>query len=367
MRDFVFVLEQTLGHVAHTRNLERVVAAETDISARFVRLAFEPQHRWDRLPALRNWSVRASLEARRGLNRELAARRADCLFIHTQVAALFSIGIMRLVPTVVSLDATPVNFDSVGGPYSHHVSRPAVEAAKRLVNRRALNAAAAVVTWSRWASASVERDYGVARDKIHVIPPGVDTAIFSPGARSHDGPVRLLFVGGDLDRKGGADLIESLSGLAGQVEVDLVTGGDPPPAPAGVQVRVHHGLRPQSPELVRLYREADVFVLPARGDCLPQAIAEAMSSGLPVISTPVGAISELVQDGVTGLLVPPRSPAELARAVAVLARDSGRRWAMGRAGLEEVRRHHDMARNNRSVLSLMSDLAEAQAIAVSAA
>lgn len=365
MHEFVFVLEQTLGHVAHSKNLERVARADPDVDATFLHIEFPQRHPWERVPGLRNWSLRASWAARTALQHRLARRPADSLFIHTQVAALLANDIMRRVPTVVSLDATPANFDRVGSAYSHRVSHPAVEATKRAANRRAFSSAQAIVTWCRWAADSLREDYGVPAEKIRVIPPGVDTSVFTPATHRREGPVRLLFVGGDLERKGGLDLLDAVKGLAGQVEVDIVTGANPNVSGRGVPVRVHRGLKPQSTELVELFREADIFVLPARGDCLPQAIAEAMAAGLPVVATPVGAITEMVHAGVTGLVVPPRAPAVLAQALAALVDDPQRRAAMGRAGLEVARRDHDMSRNNRSILALMGDLTETRQLAVS--
>jgi glycosyltransferase involved in cell wall biosynthesis len=365
MRELVFVLEQTLGHVAHGMNLERVAGADPDIDATFLRLDFEERQGWERLPGLGSWSTRASLAARRRLTRRLAERPVDAIFIHTQVSALLATGIMRRIPTIVSLDATPLNFDRVGVAYSHRVSSPTIEGIKRAINQRAFSAAAGLVTWCRWAADSLREDYGVPAEKIRIIPPGVDTSVFSPAPRESTGPVRLLFVGGDLERKGGHDLLQALEGLGGQVELDIVTGAQVDVSGRGVPIRVHSGLRPQSPDLVRLFREADVFVLPARGDCLPQAIAEAMACGLPVVATPVGAIPEMVSDGKTGLLVPPGAPGRLAQALAALVADPRRRAAMGAAGLEVARRDHDMARNNRSILALMTDLTQARQFAMS--
>ena len=178
------------------------------------------------------------------------------------------------------------------------------------------------------------------------------------GLARHEGPVRLLFVGGAFGRKGGADLLAAVESVQGDVELDLVTTERPEVDGARFPIRIHRGLRPQSDELLRLYREADIFVLPARGDCLPQAIAEAMACGLPVVSTTVGAIPEMVVDGETGLLVTPGSPARLAEAISRLAGDRALRQAMGRAGLQVARRDHDMCRNNRSVLDLMAAVAK---------
>src|SRR5215471_5755081 len=162
---FFFVIEQTLGHVAHTRNLERALRATDWIEGEIVRLPYEPAGH-GRLPGLRNWSLRASLMARAALRRRLGDGALDAAFIHTQVAALLSVGVMRAVPTVVSLDATPANFDAVGEAYGHQRGQPLVEAAKASVNRRAFRASAALVTWSRLAADSLSADYGVPASHV---------------------------------------------------------------------------------------------------------------------------------------------------------------------------------------------------------
>ena len=357
MNDFVFVLEQTLGHAAHARNLERVVAAEPDVAATFIPLEYSEPSTWRRLPGLRNWSLRASWAARRQLNRKLAASSPHAIYIHTQVASLLATGIMRRVPTVISMDATPIGFDRIGRAYAHRTAHPAVEAAKRRLNQRAFAAAAALVTWSRWAAGSLSADYGIAEDKVRVIPPGVDHDLFRPVVRERRAPVRLLFVGGDFERKGGLDLMSSVAPLGDQVELDIVTGSDVPQAAGGVAVRVHRGVRPQSRELIGLFERADIFVLPTRGECHGQAIVEAMASGLAVVASPVGGVPELVRHRETGLIVPPGEPHSLAQALAALVDNPARREAMGRAGSELARREHDMAVNNRRILSLMSELA----------
>jgi glycosyltransferase involved in cell wall biosynthesis len=306
---FAFVVEQTLGHVAHTKNLERALAVTDWVDGTVVKLPYESRTWLLRLPGLRNWSLRASLMTRDGLHRRLRSGPLDAAFIHTQVAALLSVSVMRAVPTVVSLDATPANFDDVGEAYGHRRGQPLVEAAKAAVNRRAFDAAAALVAWSRLAASSLVADYGVSESRVHVIPPGVDLTLFKAVERParSDGLVRVLFVGGDFARKGGPDLLAALQGIP-EAELDIVTGSEVGPVPASVRCRVHRSLRPGDPALLDLYRRADVFALPSLGDCLPQVLAEAAASGLPLVATATGAMPEIVRDGINGFLVPVASP-----------------------------------------------------------
>jgi len=361
---FVFVLEQTLGHVAHTANLERALAGTDWVDGTVVKLPYEPRGSLQRLPVLRNWSLRASLMARAALRRRLGEGPVDAAFIHTQVSALLSVGVMRTVPTVVSLDATPANFDAVGEAYGHGRGHPLGETAKAWVNRRAYHASAALVTWSRLAADSLVADYGVPASHVRVIPPGVDLSLFRPpesraasSSPGGSGLVRILFVGGDFVRKGGPDLLAALQALP-DAELDVVTGSEVGPVPAGVRCRVHRGLRPGDPALLELYRRADVFALPSRGDCLPQVLAEAAASGLPLVATATGAMPEIVRDGNNGFLVPVGAPQDLRAALRRLVDSPDLRRSMGRASLDLARREHDALANHRRIFELLAEVAD---------
>jgi len=87
----------------------------------------------------------------------------------------------------------------------------------------------------------------------------------------------------------------------------------------------------------RMYSLIDVSVLTSLSEGLSITILESMSAGLPVVATRVGGNPELVDEGVTGLLVPPRDPQSFAEAVVALLRDPARRREMGEAGLRRVR------------------------------
>jgi glycosyltransferase involved in cell wall biosynthesis len=356
---FGFVLEQTLGHVAHGLNIERALARERDIQSTVIKVGFTDPAGLQRLPGLRTWSWRASVTARNALRERLSEGPLDAIFIHTQVAALRASEIMRSVPTVISLDATPRLFDSGGEAYGHQRHPEVVEELKRRLNVRAFASAARLVTWCQWAAYSLVADYGVRLDKIDVIPPGVDLNLFRPSLLGKQPErVRILFVGGQFARKGGPDLLEAARGFGDEVELDIVTGAEEVVVPDRVLVRVHRGLKAQSEELVALYRAADIFVLPSRGDCMPQAVTEAMACGLPVVATRVGAIPEMVSDGVNGYLVPAREPRALAEAIGTLVTNPSRRHSMGHHSRVLAQQSYDADQNNRRIFGLLKRVAD---------
>ena len=242
---FVFVLEQALGHVVHAMNIERVLGEQADIDATIIPIAPDTSSGVRSLPLLRNWSLQSSLAARQALNGRIVADSPDAVFIHTQVAALLARGITRKFATVVSLDATPMNFDVVGEAYGHSRQADLIESAKRAVTRRALQGADAVVTWSHWAAESAVRDYGVDARRTHAIPPGVDLRRLRPdvGPRE-DGPVRILMVGADFERKGGLDLLDAMRVLDRPAELDIVSSSAE--VPRGLPIRVHSGVAANS-------------------------------------------------------------------------------------------------------------------------
>ena len=350
-----FVMEQTLGHVTHTQNFQQWVEQDPDVDATWIPVTFDAPDHWRLAPLVRtNWTLRASLRARARLREVLRTSPLDVLFFHTQVTALFARGLMARIPSIVSMDATPLNFDSIGVPYQHFPSMiPPVENVKNALTRRTFNAAAKLITWHEWGKESLVRDYGVDAGKVHVIPPGINLRRWNfPRGTDPSAPVRLLFVGGDFRRKGGNVLLEAFrTSLTPHCTLDIVTrekvdtGGL-----AGV--KIHHGLGPNAPELMALYASADVFVFPTFADTLPLVIMEAMASGLPVVTTDVGALREEVQDGLTGFLVPPHDAAALAEATLRLVRQPALRLEMGRAGRESAEARFNGAINYRRVLDV---------------
>ncbi|MBK5222586.1 MAG: glycosyltransferase family 4 protein [Acidimicrobiia bacterium] len=362
-----FIVEQTLGHRTHSSNIESILEQQRRVVPEWLPIAWDATGIAAALPVFNsNWTVRSGLRARRAVARADGSRLLDALFVHTQVPAVLLGKWLDRIPTVVSLDATPRQYDELGSFYQHRVGGPEVERLKWVANRRALRRAWAIVTWSEWARSGVIEDYGIEPDKVLVVPPGVRVEEWRrlPSAAGPRTEVRILFVGGDLERKGGDLLVASCRTLraelarSGGPEIDLVvdlvtqTPIDPDPG-----VVVHHGLTANSPELRALYHHADIFCLPTLGDCLPMVLAEAGAAGLPLVSTDVGAISEIVRDGDTGLLVPPSDQAALTVALRRLVHDGGERVRMGANAAELVAREHDATTNVGRIIDLLVDAA----------
>ena len=114
------------------------------------------------------------------------------------------------------------------------------------------------------------------------------------------------------------------------------------------------------------YARADIFVLPCvvardgRRDVTPNALIEAMATGLPVISTPVAGVPEIVEDGVSGVLVPPGDAAALAGGIERLAADPAARAALGAAARRRIEDRFDARRNVRSYLRLFGAAASGE-------
>jgi glycosyltransferase involved in cell wall biosynthesis len=368
MFNFGFAIEHVLGHITHYQNLRHWATQDPTILSSWMSISPDHEDIWEHLPVIRsNWSLKASLRTWNALRATLHTQPLDALFLHTQTIALFALPFMRRIPTVISVDATPINYDSVGTAYDHNVGgNRLLERQKFLWNRSTYQAATGLIAWSNWVKNSLVNDYGIAADKITIIPPGIDLEQwhFEPTPLSgsvRQRPVRLLFVGGDFTRKGGYTLIDAFrSGLNHSSTLDIVTREtNVSERLASMEgVSVHRNVSSNSPFLKKLYYDADIFVFPTQGDCHSLVIVEAMAAGLPIITTQMGAIAELVEDQVNGLLVPPADVNALVAAVSTLVNDEPKRHAMAIASRRFAEERFDGHRNYGKILSLMKQVTE---------
>jgi len=208
----------------------------------------------------------------------------------------------------------------------------------RHVVRRVWRGAAAVVAVSDDLRELARRTDD--RSPIEVIRNGVDVERFAPGARAPATPFTILFVGRLIPRKGVRHLIDAFAAMSPErSDLRLVLVGDGPEREAlkarsmgaGVADRVE--LRGPVPRaaLPAAFRESDVFVLPAFEEAMPNAVLEAMASGLPIVTTPTGA-RELV-DG-NGVLVDRGSADSIRAALERYVADPEVRAAHGRRSRE---------------------------------
>lgn len=351
------LLEQTLGHVSHGRNLQRSLSNSDKARLSWKELPFEPNGIRDRLPPRSNWTVRSGLTAR-GAVRELQSEGPiDALLVHTHVPATLLGSVMDTVPTVISIDATPHQIDTLGTSYNHPVQSPVVETIKRRVHTTSFRRAASLITWSKWAADSLVADYGIDRDRIAVIPPGVVTSQWRRTDRAVESgeTTRILFVGGDFERKGGDLLLAAVARLNADpelnarghtVQLELVTTAA---VDESAHVNVHRSLTPNSAGLIELFHRCDIFALPTRGDCTPMVLAEAAASGLPTVATAVGAIPETVIDGSTGHLVDPNVES-LTAALRKLVVDREHRRRLGDNAAEHAVRTMNATTNAQRLL-----------------
>ena len=175
-------------------------------------------------------------------------------------------------------------------------------------------------------------------ERVHVWGRGVDAAMFHPSRRSASlrsdlAPGGELIVGyvGRLAAEKRLDLLSGVAGLPG-IRLVIVGAG---PAEAAARRALPGALflgQRQAAELARVYASLDVFIHAGPHETFGNTLQEAAASGLPVVAPAAGGPLDLVEHGVTGLLVTPGDAGALAAAVAELAASADRRAAMGLAG-----------------------------------
>jgi starch synthase len=287
------------------------------------------------------------------LSMAAAAGSADLVHSHTWYANLGGhvASLLYGVPHVVTVHSLeplrPWKAEQLGGGY----------ALSSWCERVAVEAAAAIVAVSEGMRADVLAAYpAVPPDRVHVIRNGIDTAEYAPdpatdvlGKYGVD-PARpsVIFVGRITRQKGVPVLLRAAASLDPAAQLVLCAGQpDTPELAAEVEGLVADLRAARSgviwiPEMlpkrsvIQLLTHATVFACPSLYEPLGIVNLEAMACGTAVVASAVGGIPEVVNDGETGLLVPPDDPGALAAALNALIRDSGRAAALGRAGRERA-------------------------------
>jgi glycosyltransferase involved in cell wall biosynthesis len=194
------------------------------------------------------------------------------------------------------------------------------------------------------------RSHLLKRSRVHIVANGIDTDLFAPGSRDEArrelglGPEPIFVSVGRLNReKGVRHLIAALARVPGDARLLIVGDGEERQAlelrvhDEGVADRVTFVGAVQREGVASYLRAADVFVFPTEHpEAAPLVLPEAMSVGLPVVASRVGAIPEVVGDGATALLVPPGDPEALADGMRSLVESPERRRQMSEASRRRI-------------------------------
>jgi glycosyltransferase involved in cell wall biosynthesis len=151
------------------------------------------------------------------------------------------------------------------------------------VHRLVLKSCKGILPMTDAMADCLRNDYDMAEERIHRVPSLFDVEYFDPGNISTGPELKLLFIGGDIYRKGGDLLYQAFAGrLHRHCKLTMVTNGDLEPCEG---LTLAKGVRYGTPEHLNLMRSHDVFILPTREDAGPQVIGEAASAGLAVFTT----------------------------------------------------------------------------------
>lgn len=182
--------------------------------------------------------------------------------------------------------------------------------------------------------------------------------------------INLLFLSNLIISKGILNLLESCVFLK---ERDLpflcnIAGGDGDLNEGellglikeyGLQEKVSYLGRVSGTRKTEIFRTSDIFIHPTKEDCFPLVLLEAFNFGLPIITTSEGAISEIVENNVTGLIIPKNNPEELANKIEYLIKYPEIRFQMGKAGREKFDRNYRLEIFEKNFVSVLTQILNA--------
>jgi glycosyltransferase involved in cell wall biosynthesis len=313
---------------------------------------------------------RADLRAPFDLVRQLRALRPDLVHTHNPKTGVFGRVAARVarVPKVVN---------TVHGLYALPEDPVLKRALVYGLERAASTCSDAELVHSPEDVATLRR-LGVPERKLHLLGSGIDLARFDRGRAGADrvtelrasmgagaGDVVCGAVGRLVWEKGYREVFSAAAALrTRQPRTKIVVVGptDDTKAdaltPADVEAAERLGVTflGMRDDVEDLYAAMDVFVLASHREGFPLSAMEAAATGLPVIVTDIRGGRQVVDDGVTGVLVPPRDAAALTAALESLAADPGRRAAMGAAGRVKAEREFDERRVIATILEVYAQL-----------
>ena len=278
-------------------------------------------------------------------SRKLAGNHYDIVFGPSTLPLAF---LETSKPVTVCADAT---FHSMVDYYPSYcrLTRAQQKSAEE-IEHRALQRASMLIYSSHWAANSALSHYGVAKERVVVLPSGANFGAKNKRSeamrwierRSSDN-VRLLFVGKQWERKGGDiafDTLRLLRDSGHNATLDIVGATPPSVVAADSRVTTHGQLSiahdEQRARLNSLFARAHFLLVPSRAEAFGMVFCEANAFGIPAISTDTGGISTIIRDGVNGHKLPlDAGPPEYAKLIGALAGDAARYQRLAESSFTE--------------------------------
>ena len=290
------------------------------------------------------------------LRQEWAVQRPDVVHAHFWMSGLAAVEAAGSLLAPVPVLQT---FHALGSVKRRHQGDADSSPSQRVELERSLCRAVTHIVATCTDEVFELRRLGLVRDRVSIVPCGVDTSVFTPRGTvaPRSARPRLLVLGRLVERKGQDDAVRALAAVP---EAELVVVGGPPAAEldADPEVRRLRAVAAEAGVADRLVftgavaradvpawvRSADVVLAVPWYEPFGITPLEAMACGRPVVATAVGGLVDTVADGVTGDLVPPRDPERLGEALAALLADDERRAAYGAAGVKRARGRYRWSR-----------------------
>jgi glycosyltransferase involved in cell wall biosynthesis len=320
-------------------------------------LELNPPEWFTRIPPVSlNWSLKSGILARSRLaSMQKTGKRFDAAIFNHVLPATFLTSFQRRVPTIFSLDMTPVLLEEFSSWYKGVNTSTLLQGLKRSLANRVYRHARLLLAWSGFVRDSLVHDYRVDPNKIVVLPPGIDLQKWSV-QRAFDHPpsahLRILLVGAEFLRKGG-DMVARAAQREEfrDCQFHFVTQSFEGPRPPNVTVHEH--AKPGTDALVELYKKADIFVMPTRADFAPtNAVCEAMAMELPVITCRVGGMEDVVLNGKTGFVIGRDDESAFIEHLRILINSRETRAQFGAAARVQAEIRFDLHKNVEQMIGL---------------
>lgn len=237
--------------------------------------------------------------------------------------------------------------------------------------RNVMEDARSIITISEYNKNYLQQDIGI-KNRIEVVRCGIDIEKFNPAFRSYpDNKIKMLTVTRLVEKKGLEYLIKAIPIVLTEIkDIDLTIVGSGPlenhlkqvAKDLSVEEYINFRGGVSDSELKHYYENADMFILPCviagngDRDGIPVAIMEAMAMELPIISTMVSGIPELVADGISGILVPQRDEAAIAVAILKLSKDKDLRHRMGENGRKIINKKYNIVSESKKLVNIYNSM-----------